>query len=128
MAKVIGDQVDISQLIRAQALFAAALKEAKSTLEKDGAVQRFEFSYELFWKTLKKVLEFQGKICNSPRETFREAAVLQLVDDPDFWFEVIRYRNLTVHLYDEEIAEQIYKALPAICSAMKKTLDKIQTL
>lgn len=39
-----------------------ALDVAQSDLEVDGALQRFEFTFELFWKTLKLHLELEGII------------------------------------------------------------------
>ena len=43
-------------------------------LEKDGVIQRFEFTFELAWKTLKDYLEDQGFIdVSSPKKVLRKA-------------------------------------------------------
>ncbi|HYN22235.1 MAG TPA: nucleotidyltransferase substrate binding protein, partial [Thermoanaerobaculia bacterium] len=33
-----------------------------SNLEKEGTIQRFEFTVELAWKTLKDYLEYEGQV------------------------------------------------------------------
>ena len=43
--------------------------------EQAGAIQAFEYCYELSWKYMRKLLAVRGKIVNSPRETFRMAAL-----------------------------------------------------
>jgi nucleotidyltransferase substrate binding protein (TIGR01987 family) len=50
-----------------------AVSEATRDLEIDGAIQRFEFTYELFWKLLRAYLQEQGIIVNTPKECFKEA-------------------------------------------------------
>ena len=128
MVKLILGQIDISSLLKAHASWMESLDKAHSLLERDGAIQRFEYSYELFWKTLRRILKFKGKICNSPRDVFREAAADGLLDNPKFWFNVIEKRNQTTHTYNEETAEMIFEELPAIAEAMKVVLETIQAL
>lgn len=105
-----------------------ALKQAKTKLEKAGAIQRFEFCYELSWKTLKRVLSYRGIEANSPREVFREAARENLIDDPEKWFKYLDYRNLTVHTYNEETAEKIFGILFEFKEEMNKLRKKFETL
>jgi hypothetical protein len=56
------------------------LEEAENDYEKTGAIKAFEFCYELSWKTLKKVLEIQGKEVNNPRDTFRLVLLIPKLD------------------------------------------------
>lgn len=116
---IILGELDIAPLLKAQKMFADALIEAKSPLEKTGAIQRFEFCYELAWKTMRRILIKKGLEANNPRDVFRLAAANGLIEDPEAWFESIRKRNLTVHTYDEELAEDIFVWLPEF----KKYLD-----
>lgn len=108
-------ELDIAPLLKAQKMFADALVEAKSPLEKTGAIQRFEFCYELAWKTMRRILIKKGLEANNPRDVFRLAAANGLIDSPELWFESIRKRNL----YDEDLAEAIFDWLPEF----KKYLD-----
>ena len=128
MTYVILNSIDISSLLKAYRTFDEAISMANSVLEQDGTVQRFEYTYELFWKTLKRVLEIKGKICNSPRDAFREAALQGIIDDPEFWFEVIKKRNATVHNYAKEAAEYIYNALPEIRDNMLIVINRLKKL
>jgi nucleotidyltransferase substrate binding protein (TIGR01987 family) len=50
-----------------------AVKRAKDDLDKDGVIQRFEFSIELLWKSLKAILNYLGIDCYSPRSCIKEA-------------------------------------------------------
>lgn len=61
---VIESNIDIAPLLLAFDQFHEALKIAKSDLEKAGTIQYFEFTYELAWKTLKRILAARGKDLN----------------------------------------------------------------
>ena len=125
---VILGNVVISPLLKAFTTFGEAINDAKSKLEKDGAIQRFEYTYELFWKTLKRILEAKGIIVNSPRDVFRESAKLDLIKDPKRWFEFLKLRNLTVHTYNEDFAAELFSKLKHIHQEMSSVLEKIQQL
>ncbi|MDD4855884.1 MAG: HI0074 family nucleotidyltransferase substrate-binding subunit [Sulfuricurvum sp.] len=73
----------------------------------DLIVKRFEFTYEMSWKALKRYLEFLGFEPKSPRMTFKEAYAQQLIEDEDVWLDMIEQRNLTSHIYDESEIEEI---------------------
>lgn len=75
-----------------------------SKLERGGLIQVFEFTFELSWKTLKDYLESQGVIALSPREIFKEAFSLGLLQDVEVWLDALEKRNILSHTYDEEIA------------------------
>lgn len=102
----------ITPLLNARAKLQEAIETAQNQLERDGAIQRFEFTYELIWKTLKKVLATKGVDVNSPRDVFREAAKQGLTTEPLVWFEFIKMRNLTTHIYKKEFADEIFAKLP----------------
>ena len=58
---IIESNIDIAPLLMAFDQFHEALQIAKSDLEKAGTIQYFEFTYELAWKTLKRILNGRGK-------------------------------------------------------------------
>lgn len=73
-----------------------------SDLEKEGAVQRFEFALELAWKTLKDYLEHSGKLIQpaTPRAVVKEAFAARILDDGQVWIDMLDHRNLLAHTYD----------------------------
>lgn len=78
-------------------------------LEKEGLVQRFEFTLELAWKTLKDKMEDDGLILDqiSPKSVIREAYQNKYISDPEVWFKMIGDRNLLSHTYDVSIFEKL---------------------
>jgi len=76
----------------------------------DLIVKRFEFTYEMSWKALKRYLEFLGFDVKNPRQTFKEGYSQQILDDEGVWLDMIEQRNLSSHIYDElEISEILDK-------------------
>jgi nucleotidyltransferase substrate binding protein (TIGR01987 family) len=81
-----------------------------TNLEKQGAIQAFEYTYELGWNTLKDYLTYQGIIgLVGARDTIREAFRRELIRDGDGWMEMLSDRNLTSHTYNENVAEEIVR-------------------
>ena len=104
----------------------------KSTTLKDGVIQRFEFCYEICWKVMKMYLENEGiEEAKSPRSSFREAFKVELIDDGEAWIDMLKDRNLTSHVYDEEMAIEIYEKIitkyyhqmQEMCSKLKKVVE-----
>ena len=91
-----------------------AVSQAKSGLEIDGAIQRFEFTYELFWKLLKIYLQQEGIVANTPRECFKEGYKLGLLGDEEAALKMIDDRNLTVHLYDKDASLVIFERVKSV--------------
>jgi nucleotidyltransferase substrate binding protein (TIGR01987 family) len=83
--------------------------EAKSDLEIDGLIQRFEFTYELLWKLLKVYLEHEGILVKTPRECFKEAYRLGLLTNEEKGLKMIDDRNMSVHLYDRTSSRDIFQ-------------------
>lgn len=73
-----------------------------SLLEKEGIIQRFEFTLELAWKTLKDKMEYDGLILDriSPKVVLKEAYQNKYIDDAEVWIKMINDRNLLSHTYD----------------------------
>ena len=77
-------------------------------LLRDGVIQRFEFTFELAWKTLKAVFEDEGLTgLNSPKTVLREAFAAGLIKDDELWLSMLRDRNSTAHIYSEQLAIEI---------------------
>jgi nucleotidyltransferase substrate binding protein (TIGR01987 family) len=77
-------------------------------LEKEGLIQRFEYTYELAWKVMKDYLEYQGITgITGSRDAIREAFQKELINDGENWMNMIKSRNQTIHLYNEATANEI---------------------
>lgn len=68
----------------------------------DLLIKRFEFTFEMSWKAIKRYLEFMGlESCYNPRSCFKEAYQQKLLTNEQIWLDMIEMRNLTSHVYDE---------------------------
>ena len=92
------------------------LKEAlaiktPSIVEKAGGMQFFEIAFELSWKLMKDYLEFLGYEVNSPRAAIKQSFSINLLEEGGVWLDALMDRNLTVHTYDETIANEVYQKI-----------------
>lgn len=77
-------------------------------LEKQGAIQAFEYTHELAWKVLADFIKDKGnaEIFGS-KDATREAFSLGLIHNGTLWMDMIKNRNLTSHTYNQELADEI---------------------
>jgi nucleotidyltransferase substrate binding protein (TIGR01987 family) len=96
---------------------------------KDTVIQRFEFSFELYWKTLKRFLAFENvDVADQlPRGILQKAFQHGLIDDEGVWIKMLIDRNKTSHLYREIDATEIFENIQALyCSAMQQTYKRLK--
>ena len=87
-------------------------KPGASDVVRDGVIQRFEFTYELAWKTTKVFLEDTGIIdINSPKAVIKEAYAQKLINDEKNWLLMLNDRNMTSHMYKENMAVEIVERI-----------------
>lgn len=104
--------------------FAQALSEEKNEYIRDSAIKRFELAFELSWKLLKSFIEeYHGVICRSPRTCIREAYKLSILDYDDYWLKITDLRNKTAHIYNLEMADEIFSELPEVLKRFEKLLE-----
>lgn len=82
-------------------------------LEKEGVIQRFEFTFDLAWKVLKDKMEHDGLVIDqiSPRAVVRLAYQAKYIEDADVWLRMIGDRNLMSHTYDSAKFEIVLQAI-----------------
>lgn len=102
--------------------------DGSDELVRDGLIQRFEFSFELAWKALKAMFEEEGLIgLNSPKRIFREAYSSKFIDDEELWLKMLKDRNSTAHLYDENVAQRVSADIKAVyVDELEDLLQKIK--
>ena len=101
---------------RAYSLLREALEtepEALNQLEREGVIQRFEYTFELAWNTMKDRLEYDGVILAraTPREVIREAAAAGLVADGQTWIDMLTDRNDMSHQYDFAVFDGVIRSI-----------------
>lgn len=98
--------------------------EALSLLEKEGVIQRFEYTFELAWKTLKDYLEESGLVIApvTPREVIKQAFAAKVLSDGQVWINMLDHRNLLSHTYDVSVFEQ---AVQAIATPYLPAMEKL---
>lgn len=83
---------------------AIAISEQRelTQLEKEGVIQRFEYTWELAWKTLKDLLEAEGVDLPTitPAATIKAALAARLIDRGDGWMRTLDARNKMAHTYN----------------------------
>jgi nucleotidyltransferase substrate binding protein (TIGR01987 family) len=112
-------------LAAALARLGEALDKPKDDIVRDAAIQRFEFSFELFWKALKARAESEGLRVASPREALRAAFQLRLLDDDERVFQMLEDRNRTSHLYNAVMAEDVFSRIPGYHALMTHVSTRI---
>ena len=88
-----------------------AVEKAEDELDRDGVIQRFEFTVELLWKTLKAILLYQGVECYSSRDCIKKAFRYGIIDDDEILLDMLEDRNFSLHVYDEATAEEIFNRI-----------------
>ena len=101
--------------------------KAATDLERDGVIQRFEYTFELFWKLLKIFLEKQGIAAKSPRETFQGAFKLSLYLNESPLLILLEDRNKTAHVYNRKIAQDIYSRMGTHITTFDTTLLNLKS-
>lgn len=83
-----------------------------NTLFRDGLIQRFEFCIELAWKASRWYMIELGFVdLNSPKQVMRQALSCGLIENGDVWINILNDRNLTSHMYNEDMATEIYNRI-----------------
>ncbi len=85
-----------------------------------GAIQYFEFSFELAWKAVQGAARALGLgDCASPKACLRLAFRQGWIADEEVWLEMLEARNRMAHTYDAQRALEIYSSLPRFQEALR---------
>ena len=108
-----------------------ALQEEPTEIVIDGILHRYEFTFELAWKTIKDYLEYMGIVnkVGSPRENIQLAYQQDIINDGELWIEMMLSRNSLSHLYDEETSRKIYNDIKnKYIQAFEKLEEKFEEI
>jgi nucleotidyltransferase substrate binding protein (TIGR01987 family) len=104
-------EISVSNHEKAVTKLSNGIDQAENELDRDGVIQRFEFTFELFWKTLKLVVEYEGFDCKSPRSCIKEAYKRDIIVDGEIYLDMLDDRNLSSHVYDEQTSIEIFERI-----------------
>lgn len=98
---------------------------------RDAVIQRFEYTYELSWKMLKRQIEQEFPTPSevdrlSFRDLLREGAERGMITDVEKWMDYREQRNITSHTYDEQKAESVYESALSFYDDAKALLDELE--
>jgi nucleotidyltransferase substrate binding protein (TIGR01987 family) len=99
---------------------------------RDACIQRFEYTYELAFKMLKRQLEQElassDELDHLPfKEIIRIGAERGLITVPERWFDYRDKRNITSHTYDEQKAREVYAVLSDFAVDATDLLSRLMT-
>lgn len=96
-----------------------------SELEQEGVIQRFEYTFELAWKTLQDLLIYKGyEFMTGPNGTLKMAFEDGLISDHERWRKMAKSRNTLSHVYDDEEVREIIMLIFSEYAPLLDELDK----
>ncbi len=94
---------------------ALPLNQNLSDIEKEGYIQRFEFTHELAWNVMEDFLQFKGiQGLIGSKDATKFAFQNELIENGQIWMDMIESRNQTVHTYNDEILEMQFEKIQNI--------------
>jgi len=126
--------LDPSPLLKALSSLNRALTKSYAAPEdeelRDACILRFEYTFELSWKMLKRQLELELPSPSevdgySYRHLFRLGGERGLVQDVEAWFDYRELRNITSHTYNEEKAIKVFSSIPSFAKHAAELLEQL---
>lgn len=124
------EDIDYSPLRKAIVSAEKVLRLKKTDVTRDAAIKRFEYTFELSWKFLKRWLENETADPTmdsfSKKELFRVGGEYGLIRDVESWFRYNRARNETSHTYNEAKAEEVYAVIKGFVEDARFLLERLE--
>ena len=104
-----------------------------NAIYRTGVIGQFNLTFELAWKALQEVLKLHGAeeaSTGSPREILQLGYKLGFVDDSAVWLLMLKKRNTSVHVYNEDEVDEMLllirdSFIPAFIVLEKTLRDKL---
>jgi nucleotidyltransferase substrate binding protein (TIGR01987 family) len=91
-----------------------------------GALSFFKKSFDWSIKNIRLILNFHEIQEYSLKSIFRQAGQINLINDPEEWFEFLNVRNLIDHTYQEEYAEKVVAIFPQFEQALDELITNLR--
>lgn len=128
---IIVDKILFDNLLRARNDFEEFREEILTKKDKAACIQAFEYTFELSWKTMRKIIEQQGDISTvigGSHDVIHIAADINLIDNPKRWRDFIHARNTTSHTYNEADADNVIAVFDDFSKELTTFLKKAGAL
>ncbi|MEI8346319.1 MAG: HI0074 family nucleotidyltransferase substrate-binding subunit [Pseudomonadota bacterium] len=95
---------------------------------RDGVIQRFEYTFELSWKTIKRYFNLIGRedIATGPKPILREAGKEKLINDVEEWLVFLDKRNTSTHIYNDEQAQEVYNKCKDFPKYVQELIEELE--
>lgn len=118
--------IDLSEFEKAiQSLENSLTPPPANDRERDGSIKRFEYTFELAWKSAKRVLASEGIESLTPKSVIRDLGNQGWIDNVEEWLDFLKARNESTHIYKQQTAVTVFnkaKEFPAHCQKLLNTL------
>ena len=109
-----------------------ALQNPQDEELRDASIQRFEYTFELAWKMLKRQIQLEegnsAEVDSYSKKTlFRVGGEKGLIQKSESWFEYLEKRNRTVHTYDPEEAIEVFAVIENFIKDADDLILKLKT-
>jgi nucleotidyltransferase substrate binding protein (TIGR01987 family) len=98
-------------------------------IHRDSVIQRFEYCVDFLWKYLKVYLESRHIAPDTPiaSEIVRQACATKVINEQESEriLAMIKSRNMTSHMYVEEIAQQLVGDIPRYYELMHGLAERL---
>jgi len=105
------------------------ISETDNSIIIDASIYRFQVTYRLVWKTLKRILEFEGfNEVETPREILKLCFSLEWISNEVVWLEILDINKQIIYAYtDKEVGIKIYQSIKKIMPELLKVTEKINS-
>jgi nucleotidyltransferase substrate binding protein (TIGR01987 family) len=103
--------------------------ENPTDVQRDAAIQRFEYSFEAVWKAAQRfLLVIEGQRVGSPKSTIRASLQSGLLTEEmtEHALQMVDDRNLTSHTYNEALAKAIFSRVPRHIDVLQTWLEAMR--
>jgi nucleotidyltransferase substrate binding protein (TIGR01987 family) len=103
--------------------------EFEADLFRNGQIQKFEYTIELLWKTLRKFFEVKReKVFLYPKDVIKACFAEEMIDETNYLIliDAVESRNLLSHVYKIEMVDIIYPQLDLYAKAIRYTITAIE--
>jgi len=93
----------------------------------DASIYRYQVVYRLLWKSLKRILEFEGyNGLDSPRSILKLCFSIDWIDNENDWLEIIAINNQIIQAYtDKQLGFQLFQRIKGIYAEIEELSTKL---